>query len=127
MPFLQEELLMRLPKPPFQHPPEVYHAIVREHQDNPMRMAERLQACGWTLADAAWAAVHWNPLWLAAAIADERATRDAKVTSLSETELAKLRVEIGEAKKPAATTRPRKTTRIMRTTPRLTPRPPARG
>ena len=127
MPFFQEKLLMRLPKPPFRHPPEVYHAIVREHHDNPVRMAERLQACGWTLADAAWAAVHWNPLWLAAAIANERAHRDAKVTSFSETELAKLKVEIGEGRQPPATPRHRKTTRIVRATPRFTPRPPTRG
>ena len=119
-------LSMRLPKPPFQHPPEVYLAIVREHQDNPVRMAERLQACGWTLADAAWAAVHWNLTWLAAAIANERATRAASVTSLSETELAKLRAEIGEGRKPPATPRLRRTTRIVRATPRFTARPPTK-
>ena len=118
---------MRLPKPPFRHPQEVYLAIVREHQDNPVRMAERLQACGWTLADAAWAAVHWNPLWLAAAIANERATRGATVTSLSESELMKLRAETGEGRKLPATPRPRKTARIMRTTPKLTVRPPTKG
>ena len=126
MPFFREDCLMRLPKPPFRHPQEVYLAIVREHQDNSVRMAERLQACGWTLADAAWAAVHWNPLWLAAAIANERATRGTKITSLSESELAQFRAEIKEGKKPPAAPRPRKTTWIMRTAPRLTPRPPTK-
>lgn len=127
MPFLLENCSMRLPKPPFRHPPEVYLAIVREHQDNPVRMAERLQACGWTLADAAWAAVHWNPLWLAAAIANERATRATTITNLSETELTKLRAEIGEGKKPQTIPKPRNTTRIMRITPRLTTQATTKG
>ena len=89
--------LMRLPKPPFRHPPEVYQAIVQEHHDSPVRMAERLQHFGWTLADAAWAAVHWNPLWLAAAVANERATRGASITALSDAQLATRRVKIDGA------------------------------
>ena len=118
---------MRLPNPPFRHSPEVYLAIVREHQNNPVRMAHRLQHFGWTLADAAWAAVHWNPTWLAAAVANERATRGTSLTTLSDAQLTKLRAEIDEAKQPPATPRPRRTTQIMRTTPRLTPRPPTKA
>ena len=118
---------MRLPKPKFKHPPEVYAAIIAEHGDNPVRMAERLQACGWTLADAAWAAVHWDLRTMAAAVANERAARDAKPTNLSDGDLAKLRAKIDAAQKPPHSPRPRRTTRIVRTTPRLTPRPPARG
>ena len=118
---------MRLLKPSFQHPPEVYLAIVREHHNNPVRMAERLQACGWTLADAAWAAVHWNLTWLAAAVANERATCGTSITTLSDAQLAKLRAEIDEAKKPPDTPKPKRTTWIMRTTPRFTPQPPTKG
>lgn len=103
---------MRLPKPSFEHPLDVYSAIMHEHRDSPLRMAERLQACGCTLADAAWAAVHWRPIWLAASIANECASRAAKITSLSETNLAKLRAEVGR-EKPPATPRPRKATRIV--------------
>ncbi len=117
---------MRIPKPKFKHLPEVYQAIIAEHRHSEVRMAERLQACGWTLADAAWAAVNWDLRTMAAAVANERAARDAKPTSLSEGDLAKLRTEIDAAQKPSATPRPRKTTRIVRTTPSLTPRPPKR-
>ena len=119
-------LLMRLPKPQAKHPPEVYQAIVQEYHGDPVRMAERLQSCGWGLADAAWAAVHWDLTWLAAAIANERVKRDTKPTNLSEGDLARLRTEIGAAQRPSHTPRPKRTTRIMRTTPRLPPRPPER-
>lgn len=122
----REDLWMRIPKPKFRHPPEIYVAIIQEHRDNPVRMAERLQAGGWTMADAAWAAVNWDLRTLAAAVANERAARDTKPTSLSDGDLAKLREEIDAAQKPPATPRPRKTTRIMRTTPRFTSRPPKR-
>ena len=97
---------MQLPQPPFRHPPEVYLAIVREHQDSPVRTAQRLQSCGWTLTDATWAAVHWSPLWLATAIANERAGRDARVTSLSGPEPAKLQAGTGEEKEPPTTPKP---------------------
>ena len=66
---------MRLPKPKFMHPSEIYTAIINEHRDNPVRMAERLQGFGWAMADAAWVAVHRDLTWLAAAIANERAAR----------------------------------------------------
>lgn len=115
---------MRLPKPKFKHPPEIYAAIIAEHRDNPVRMAERLQACGWSLADAAWAAVHWDLRTMAAAIANERAERGTKPTSLSDAELAKLGAEIDAAQKPPHP--PRRTTRIMRTTPKFTARPPTK-
>ena len=68
---------MRPARPKLHHPPETYAAILREHRDDPMRLAERLQHFGWSLADAAWVAVHWPPLWLAAAVAEARAARDA--------------------------------------------------
>ncbi len=38
---------MHLPKPAFQHPPEVHEAIIREHQGDPVQMAYRLQSFGW--------------------------------------------------------------------------------
>ena len=119
--------LMRLPKPQAKHSPEVYQAIVQEHHGDPVRMAERLQSCGWGLADAAWAAVHWDITWLAAAIANERAKRATKPTNLSECDLARLRAEIGATQKPPHPPRPKRTARIMRTTPRLPQRPPKRA
>ncbi len=111
-------------KPPFKHQPEVYRAIVQEHQSNALRMAERLQSCGWTLADAARAAVNWDFRTLAAAIANERVKRGAKPTNLSDGDLAKLRAEIVDAtrKSPPPPLRPKKTTRIVRTTPKSPPR-----
>lgn len=123
----RENLWMRLPKPKFKHPPEIYVAIIKEHRDNAVRMAERLQAFGWTLADAAWAAVNWDLRTLAAAVANERASRDSKLTNLSDDDLAKLRGEIDTAQKPAFSPRPKRTTRIVRTTPKLTPRLPTKG
>lgn len=122
----REDPWMRLPKPKFRHPPEIYAAIIQEHRDNAVRMAERLQACGWTLADAAWAAVNWDLRTLAAAVANERAARDTKPSNLSDGELTELRDEIDAGQKPALSQKPRKTTRIMRTTPKLTPRPPTK-
>jgi hypothetical protein len=118
---------MRPLKPKLQHPPEVYQAIIREHRENALRMGERLMAYGWTLADAAWSAVNWNLLTLAAAVANERAKRDTKPTSLSDGDLDKLRAEIDAAQKPPHTSRPRRTTRIMRTMPKLPQRPSKRG
>lgn len=114
---------MRRTKPKFKHAPEVYHAIIAEHRHSEVRMAERLQACGWTLADAAWAAVNWDLRTMAAAIANERDAHKAKLTHLSDGDLAKLRVEIASAHKPSQMRGHRKTTRIMRATPKL-PRPP---
>ena len=111
---------MRLPKPKFSHPPEIYLAIIKEHRDCAVRLAERLQACGWAMADAAWAAVNWDLPTLAAAVANERAARDAKITLLSEAEVARLRAQLEGAKGPPATPPSKKTTRIIRT-----PKPPA--
>ena len=118
---------MRLPKPKFQHPPEVYQAIIHEHRENAVRIGERLMACGWTLADAGWAAANWDLRTLAAAVANERAARDSKPTNLSDGDLAKLKAEIDAAQKPPPPPRPRRTTRIIRTTPRLPQRPPKRA
>ena len=120
----RQTLCVPRPKPQTQYPPEIHEAIMREHRSDPMRMAACLQACGWSLAEAAWAAVHWDVSWLAVAIANERAARGAKPTNLSDAELAHLKTEIEEAKRPPVTPKPRKTARIARTTPRLAVRPP---
>ena len=115
---------MRLPKPEFQHPPEIYAAIIQEHRESAVRMGERLMTCGWTLADAGWAAANWELRTLAAAIANERAKRDTKPTNLSDGYLARLRAEIDAAQEPPPhPPRPRRTTRLMRITPRLPLRP----
>ena len=114
---------MRIPKPKFMHPTLVYQAIIAEHRNSEVKMAERLQSCGWTLADAAWAAVNWDLHTLAAAVANERAARDMKLTNLSDGGLAKLRAEIEAAQEPP---RPKRTTRIMQIAPKLPPQFPQR-
>lgn len=116
---------MRTQKSSFKHPPEVRLAIIREHRECPLRMAELLQRCGWSLGDAACAAVNWDIMGMAEAIADEREKRGAKLTNLSDADLAKLKEEIEmAAKKPPDGARSKKTNRIGQTTSRLTPRIP---
>lgn len=116
---------MRIPKPKPNHPPEVYEAIIRECGHKPLKMGEHLQACGWALADAAWAAVHWDLQTLATAIANERAGRNSKLTNLSESDFAKLKKEIEADQKPQPST-PRRTPLISKTTPKVPPRPSKR-
>ena len=114
----------RLPRPKFAHPPEVYQAIIQEHRSNEVRMGEYLVACGWTLADAAWACVNWDLRTVAAAIANERAKRSLRLTTLSESELAELKKQIQAEKKATTMLRPKKTTRIVHRTNRINLRPP---
>ncbi len=114
-------------KPPLRHPPEVLEAIIQEHTGDPVQMACRLHYFGWTLAEAAWAAVHWDLPTLAAAVAKERAARDSKLTNLSDGDLAKLRAEIDAGQKPAFAPRLKRTTRIVQTAPRPTTQPPGRS
>ena len=124
---------MRMPKPKFEHSAAVYQAIIAEHRDSEMKMAERLRSCGWTLADAAWAAVNWDLRTLAAAIANERARRKSSLTNLSDVNLAKLKVETEETKKsPLPSPTPRKTNRIKTNriptaAPQLRPSDPTAG
>ncbi len=115
---------MRLPRPKFAHPPEIYQAIYTEFRENPVRMGEYLMACGWTIGDAAWAAVNWDLRAIAATIANERVKRSLKLTSLSEAEIAELKRQIQAEKKATTMLRPKKTTRIMHHTPRTDSRPP---
>ena len=75
---------MRPSRPKLNHRPDVYAASVRAHGAQPLRLAQTLQSLGWSLADAAWAAVHWTPEWLAAAIATEKQGRGNKRPSLSD-------------------------------------------
>ena len=117
---------MRLPLPKFTEPPEIYEAIIREHRSNAVRMGEVLMACGWTIGDAAWSAVNWDLRTMAAAIAYERAKRSAKLTLLSEVEVAQLRKEIQTVKKTTAALRPKKTTRIIHRSPRINLWPPTK-
>ena len=101
-----------------------YQAIIQEHRSSGLRMGEFLMACGWTIADAAWAVVSWNLRTMAAAIANERAERGVKVTVLTEEEVAQLKKQIEIEKEASTTLKPRKTTRIVRRTPRLNVQPP---
>ena len=105
---------MRLPTPKFEHPPEIYQAILREYRENPVRMGEFLMACGWTIGAAAWAAVNWDLRTLAAAIAIERTKRNLKLTPLPDGKVAELDKRILAEKKVVNTLPPRKTTRIVR-------------
>ena len=118
---------MHLPTPKFEHPEEIYQAIIREHRENSIRMGEVLMARGWTMVDAAKAIVQWDLRTLAAAIANERAKRKVRLTSLSEEQLAELKEQVQAEKTNTAAIRPKKTTRIIRTPPKLTPRPPKRA
>ena len=118
---------MRLPKPKFAHPAEIYQAIIQEHRSSETRMGEFLMACGWTIGDAAWAAVNWDLRTMAAAVANERAKRNLKLTSLAESEVAELKRQIQAEKKATGMLRPKRTTRIIRTTPRLPPPQPMKN
>ncbi len=73
---------MRLPTPELRHPPEVYQAIIAEHEGSAERLGARLEQLGWSMAEAAWAAVNWSFTWLAAAIASERERRGMIPTAL---------------------------------------------
>ena len=115
---------MRIPKPENNHSPEIYEAIIRECGRRPTRLGEHLQACGWTMAAAAWAIVNWDLPTLAAALANERAKRDKKPTTLSEAELAKIRADLAQAKPAVPPPQSKKTTRIARSLPEPTPRTP---
>lgn len=116
---------MRLPLPKFEHPEEIYEAIIRENHSRDVRMAEILMSCGWTMVDAAWAAVNWDLRTMAAAIANERTKRKVRLTPLSEAELAELKRQMQTEKKATQPLRPKRTTRIIpRTTPRIGSRPP---
>ena len=75
---------MRPSPPKLNHPLDMYAAIVQAHGAQPLRLAQTLQSLGWKLADAAWAAVHWTPDWLAAAIAAGKQCRGIKLPSLSD-------------------------------------------
>lgn len=108
---------MRTLRPKLNHPPDVYVAIVKEHGAQPVRMAQTLQSLGWTLADAAWAAVNWTPEWLAAAIATEKQGRGIKLHSLSDDAVAILRAKPSSAKPPALV-KPCQTTRIIHPIPK---------
>lgn len=108
---------MRLVKPKLNHPAEIYLAILRQNGSDAVRLAQRLQQLGWTLADAAWAAVNWDTTSLAAAIATEREARGLKPSSLSEADLDKLRAEICSGTPPELP-KPRRITRIIRNKPR---------
>ena len=87
---------MRKPLPKLTHTPEVLAAILQEHRAEPLRLAQSLQSLGWTLADAAWAAVNWSPEHLAEAIASEKQRRRIALHT------------------PNASPKVRKTTRIIR-------------
>ena len=117
---------MHLPTPKFEHPEEIYTAIIREHRENPTQMGEVLMACGWTMVDAARAIVRWDLRTLAAAIVSERAKRKVRLTLLSDDEVAELKKQIHAEKKTTAAIPPRKTTRMVRT-PRVHPRPPPKS
>ena len=106
---------MRLPQPRFEYPPEVYLAIIREHQDNPHQMGEFLMACGWSIGDAAWAILNWDLRTLAAAIACERAKRKVRLTVLPESDVAEIKRQLQAEKKQTAQPRPKRTTRIVPT------------
>ena len=93
---------MRPARPKLHHPPETYAAILRAHHEDPIRLADTLIDLGWSLGAAAHAAMHWPPLWLAAAIANTRAARDA----------------------PPPPPPPRKTTRVIRRSPPRSKPPP---
>lgn len=115
---------MHLPKPKFEHPEEIYKAIIREHRENATRMTEVLMACGWTMVDAARAIVQWDLRTLAAAIANERAKRKVRLTSLSEEQIAELKKQISAEKKATGAIHPKKTTRVIRSALRTGSRPP---
>ena len=115
---------MCLSLPKFQHPPEIYAAIIQEHRSNGLRMGEVLMACGWRIGDAAKAVVNWDLRTVAAAIANERSKRNVRLTMLSEAEIAELKRQIQAEKKSTSPIRPKKTTRIVRTVPRSSLWPP---
>jgi hypothetical protein len=84
-----------------------------------VRLAHCLQQLGWSLADAAWAAVNWPLTWMAAAIANERDVRST-AASLLDADWERLRAEVSAALPEPL--KPRKTNRIHRT-PRIPDKP----
>ncbi len=124
----KEDPWMRLPKPRCCHPPEIYQAIIREGGNSHIRLAQHLQSCGWTLADAGWAAANWDLPTLAAALANERAQRNMRLTTLSDAEVATIKAELAAsaATKATGSIQPKRTTRVVRATSRLPARPPTK-
>ncbi len=118
---------MCLPLPEFSHPPELYEAIVREHRSNGLRMGEVLMACGWTIGDAAKAVVNWDLHTLAAAIANERAKRNVRLTTLAENEVAELKRQIHAETTATTSLRGKRTTRIVPRAPQSHLRPPKKS
>jgi predicted alpha/beta-hydrolase family hydrolase len=106
---------MRIPKPKFKHSPQVHADIIKANGSDAVRLAHCLQQLGWTLADAAWAAVNWPLIWMAAAIANERDVRSTEAASLLDADWEKLRAEVSAALPEPL--KPRKTNRIHRTPP----------
>jgi hypothetical protein len=111
---------MRIPKPKFKHPAEVHAEIIKANGNDAVRLAHRLQQLGWTLADAAWAAVNWPLTWLAAAIANERDVRSIEAALLLDADWEKLRAEVSAVAPESP--KPRRTNRIHRT-PRIRDKP----
>ena len=104
---------MHLRKPKLDLPSEIYAAIVREHGSDSLRLAQSLQSLGWSLVDAARAAVDWPLEWIAAAVATEKQRRGMKLHTFSPEALAALRVELAGSQPPADPGRPRKTPRVL--------------
>ena len=111
---------MRLPKPKSKHSSEVLAEIIKANGSDPVRLAHCLQQLGWSLADAAWAAVNWPLAWLAVAIANERDVRSTEAASLLEADWEKLRAEVSAVVPEPP--KPRKPNRIHRT-PRIIDKP----
>ena len=80
---------MAPPLPKFSRPPAAYEAIIREHQENPLRMGEFLLACGWNVQDAVHAVADWDLYTLAVAIANEQAERGFRLSPVPAHEFAK--------------------------------------
>ena len=67
------------PPPKLNHPPAVYEAICREHEQSTWKMGRTLLQVGWSADDVADAELNWPWTWLAAAVANERQSRGQPV------------------------------------------------